>query len=164
MDFSWESSGGLAIAGQGEYQLLPGDDCRLVLNARGLQNTLDAGRKAFENKYKVGLFQNDFKPRVSMLLADLQICNFSGYPGLLVSFGWTIPDYAGGFATTTANELTWDHSGGPVGNFVYGYYVVDSAGALVWAERFCPAPMRVYRLGERVRVRPTMYLVNDLLV
>lgn len=164
MDFSWRSSGGLVFGGECSIQLVPGDTCRLVLNSRGLRNTLLAGRSVFEALYNVGLYQNDFTPRVSMLTTDIAACNFSGYAGLAPTFSWSVPAYSGGYASMTAHEIVWGHNGGPVGNFVYGYYVLDNTGELVWAERFCPAPMRVYRLGERVRMIPTLYLVNDLVV
>lgn len=164
MDYSVRSAGGLDLAGEAPVRLLAGDDCRLVLNSAGLRNTLVAARSAYEGHYKAGLFQNDFQPRFTMLTSDIVDANFSGYAGLSPTFSWTAPAFNGGFAVMTAHDIVWSHNGGPTGNFVFGYYVVDGTGALVWAERFCPAPMAISRLGERIRIVPTIYLVNDLVV
>lgn len=163
MDFHWTSYAGGVAGGVGQAEVDSDAQCRLVLNRRGLRNTLDAARRRFEGKYRAGLFQNNYKPKISSELVNLTPCNFSGYMGEQITGGWSIPVSAGLYAITQAIDVLWEHDGGSIGNFVYGYYIVDDDGDLVWAERFCPDPLVAHRLGETVRIRPTLWLVNDLL-
>jgi len=160
----FESTDGERLGGQGAFGVTWPLACNLICCDSGLVTLLDLWLSVWEGQYMVGLFKNDFEPKLTMSLGDLAICDFSGYSGEQPAYSWQAAVMQGIRAATQAGPLTWIHDGGPIQNYVYGYYVVDASAALIWAERFCPAPMRVYLLGQRVRVRPTMYLVNDVLV
>jgi hypothetical protein len=96
-----------------------------------------------------------------MTLGHLVPANFSGYAGLQACFGWSVPVISGPYAISKAHELIWTHNGGPAANWIYGYYVLNLAGALMWAERFCPAPATIDKGGLSVRVQPNFWFCNN---
>ena len=162
MSTVYTSVGGGEGNGQAQFLTTRPPGCNIVVSDSGLVTQLDFLRAKWETKYRVGLFQNDGHPSLTWTLFNVVPCDFSGYSGLLQSFGWTASVVNNTRAVTEANPLTWTHNGGPIGNFVYGYYVVDDVGAYQWAERFCPAPVVVSRNGTRLRVRPSFTLRNDI--
>jgi len=150
----FEGLGGLVLGGQGEFfEFLP-PGCNLVLCEDGCMDSLDLLRGAWEMVYKAGLYQNDYTPLLETDLSKLVVANFSGYAGLQVTFGWSPAVMVGFRAESLAAPINWVHDGGPVQNWVYGYYVVNQYGTLVWAERFCPAPIPMNGLGQTLRIRP----------
>ena len=96
----------------------------------------------------IGLFQNDWQPQNYQGISAVVPCTFSGYPGLLPLSGFTAAVQLGAQAVTTLPTFTWAHNGGPVSNTVFGIYVVDSAGALCWAERDPADGVPMYGLGN----------------
>jgi len=159
---SFFGSGGLELGGQGDWSTARNNVCRLFLCTFGLRNTLSKLTAAWEGKYRVGLYQNDYTPHLTTVLANIVECTFSGYAGRLLTYSWSAPAMVGIYARSVAHDLLWTHNGGPVENFVYGYFVVDQAGLYVWAERFCPRPLIMSKEGQKVRIRPTFYVVNDI--
>lgn len=162
MNTNYVSVGGGEGDGQAVFTTMRPPGCNLVVSDSGLVTLLDYWRPKWEQKYKVGLFQNNAYPSLTWTKLSPVPCNFSGYSGLMLSFGWSAAVINNTRAVTEANALLWTHDGGPVGNFVYGYYVVDTAGELIWAERFCPAPQWVFKFGTKVRVVPSFTLRNDI--
>lgn len=157
----WYTTGGGEGGGDGEWGRGRSPPCRLVATERGLLDGMELLRAEFEMHYRVGLFQSDSIPRISLILSQLTPCDFSGYSGLQTTVRWTVPVMFGDRARSFADPLDWTHSGGAVANFVFGYYVLDRLGRLAWAERFCPAPIGISRVGETIRVTPTFYLLNE---
>jgi len=149
------------LGGAGTFTRGKVNPCRLVLSSFGLRNTLQVLVDKWETKWFVGLFQNDYHPVLTTTLANIVECDFSGYSGRKVTFSWSTPVMTGIYARSTAQYLTWTHNGGLVANFVYGYFVTNDADQYVWAERFCPDPLRISHKGNAVRIRPTFFLVND---
>lgn len=160
--FAWVASGGAEGGGVGIWGSERNPGCNLVVTDSGLVVQLDLLRTAWETKYQVGLFQADVFPKITSTIVELLPCDFSGYVGLQTSFGWSGAVVDGTRSNTLANALTWTHDGGPITNFVYGYYIVDKKGFLMWAERFCPGPVWMDRPGRSVRVRPAFTLRNDV--
>jgi hypothetical protein len=160
--FEYVTTGGGDGGGHSDFISVRPPGCNLVVGDSGLITQLDFLRVKWETKYRVGLFQNDAHPSLTWTLANVVPADFSGYAGLQLSFGWTPSVVNNTRAVTQANALTWMHDGGPVSNFIYGYYVVDDHGAYMWAERFCPAPQIVLKIGTRVRVIPTFTMRNDI--
>ena len=161
MDESWFATCGLVLGGQGEWDFDRANACRLVVTDDGLRATLVLDVAGWEGKYRCGLFQNDYKPRISSRFSHLVPCDFSGYSGEKLTFSWSTPVMVGIYSQTFAHDLEWIAEAGGVGNFVYGYYVREPGGLLVWAERFCPAPVSINKQGLGVRVRPTFYHRNE---
>lgn len=88
------------------------------------------------------LFQNDFAPNVAMVLADLTEATFSGYAAA-AGLAWGAPFInADGRAETDLPSQQFQHDGGAVANLVYGYYLTNAAGTVLYgAERFADAPI-----------------------
>lgn len=93
------------------------------------------------------LFRNDRIPKQTDTAAQYQEADFSGYQGQQPITAWTDPVMVDGRAYSRADSLTWQHSGGPEDNLIFGYFVVDEDGALLWAERN-PAGPRIVSAGN----------------
>jgi hypothetical protein len=106
----------------------------VLTNYAALQN-LSILRSSWGVSLRVGLFQNPWIPRHSSTIAEVQPCDFSGYAGLLTLSGFGAPYLVGDIATMVSTLLTWTHNGGPLANWVNGYYVLDSLGNLMWAQK-----------------------------
>lgn len=77
------------------------------------------------------------------------------YPANLTGANWTVATVAG---TTTAvynTSITFSFS---AGQSVYGYYVTDSSGNILWAEQFPGAPFNLPVGGGEISVRPQVQL------
>jgi|SRR6185295_1383841 len=158
---SFIGADGLLLGGSGEFRTTRLNPCRLFVSSFGLRNTLKIITAAWEGKYLIRLFQNDYRPSFSSVASNFQEANFSGYGGELITYSWSVPQLSGIYAISTAHDMVWTHNGGPVSNWIYGYYVLTPSGDYVWGERFCPAPEGVKNSGQKVRVRPLFFLVND---
>jgi hypothetical protein len=91
------------------------------------------------------LFKNDLNPTPTTLLADLTLCDFSGYANKTIAT-WNAPYIdASGAVVSLAGLEVFTCSGAGVSNSVYGAYYLDAGGALVWVARFddAPVPMAV---------------------
>lgn len=85
---------------------------------------------------EVNLFQNDYIPTPSTVLADLTVATFSGYaPEVVAALLPAYLDPAGGASAQIAT-IQFDHSGGGVSNVVYGFWVETAGGTLILVGRF----------------------------
>lgn len=126
-----------------------------IIVYQGSMNAVDAWTARNTGFNRVGLFQNDLVVRPWHTLANLVPCNFSGYTGPLSLGGWTPAAMEGDQAVSRAAECIWTHNGGPVANYVFGYYIVSAAGELLLAERDPDAPVLVAVGGVLFRCVPT---------
>jgi hypothetical protein len=102
------------------------------------------------------LFQNNITPADDDVTGDYTVATFSGYANSTVpAFGAAVPD--GADAVATATSVVFLHNGGGVSNDIYGYYVVDGGGLLVYADRFAGAPVNIGP-GEAYVVVPVIRL------
>jgi hypothetical protein len=82
------------------------------------------------------LFQNNITPAHNTVYADFTEATFSGYASQSLSgasVAGSLDSSGRGVVTWTA--LTWTKSGA-TGNTIYGYWVENSSGVLLWCERF----------------------------
>ena len=152
---------GVRIGGQGEWETRPAKRCQLEVVSFGLKVFLDKLTTFMENWYECGLYQNDRQPLLDDTIADYVQANFSGYLDRQVLTGWTTAAMVGPRAKSSATQLVWKHDGGPVSNLIYGYYVTDKLGNLVFAERFCDGPFEVDRAGRAIRLTPVFSAQNQ---
>lgn len=95
------------------------------------------------------LFQNDYIPDANTDTANFTEANFGGYAAQNPTWGAVATDVEGN-ATTTSNTLNFaSSSAGP--QTIYGYYVVDNAGAYTFGERF-PAPIAISNVTAPIAV------------
>lgn len=101
-----------------------------------LEFLLQWGTKANTEEYEVGLYQNDWTPTVGDDISAVSPATFGGYSGLIALDSWD----TGGITFVTPRAViehpykTWTADGTST-NTIYGYYVVNSGGTLLWAER-----------------------------
>ena len=111
------------------------------------------------------LFVNDYTPVPATTEANFTEMTTQNYtPIVLTNTNWTVtaedPEAQGVQAEQT---FTFDGSGGDT--IVYGYYITDdTAGALLWAERFPSPPTVPNILGGVIKITPkfTFATLNDL--
>lgn len=104
--------------------------------------------------WKWGLFQNDITIVPETKIADVVPASFSGYTGLKLASSWSVPAIEAPRCITTATPLLWVHNGGPLANWIYGFYVVDGLGELVEIQRITPAPLLIQNTALGVQVIP----------
>ena len=127
----------------------------------GIVDILTALIPGFLEGLSYGLYQNDFSPDSSSRLSQITPCDFSGYPGVVLSSGWLAPIVSGERVVTSADRITFTHNSGAIGNWVYGFYVVDQEGELVCAQRFDLAPVLVQVEGFTINVDPVFSLSSE---
>lgn len=101
------------------------------------------------------LFSNNASLSDAIVAADLtEVTSGNGYSSIsLTGSSWTTN--ATGTNISYPSQ-TWTFTG-PKGN-IYGYYVVDSAGAVLWAETFPSGPYNVQNNGDTITVDITLVL------
>jgi hypothetical protein len=125
----------------------------LIVSDLGSQYTAAVLKAAWINAFQVGLYSNDWTPYRGMRLSMVTPASFSGYVGLRTINTFSSLTWDGTRATLTGPLMRWVHDGGPIQGLVFGYYVVNTAGDLVWAERIDP-PTWLIEAGEAYRVTP----------
>lgn len=109
---------------------------------------------------EVCLFTNDYTPVASTVLADFAEATFPGYARQpLATWGAAVivSDHSRQVAADCL--FTLSTSGGPYSN--YGYFILDSAGDLLWAERDPNAPAVLSVAGDTYRVIPQLTMVSE---
>lgn len=95
------------------------------------------------------LFKNNHVPDVTDVNGDYTEANFSGYAAIsALSFGaaFVNPD---GKGEVDASPESFTHNGGGTSNTIYGAYVTDDGGDVVYAERF-GAPISMASNGDLI--------------
>jgi len=154
-------SGGGDGGGQGTFSHDPGDLCLLEVVQTELLRLVTFITTDWQAAHYVGLFQNDFNPRLNSTIANVVPCNFSGYDGPRLLYFTSASFMAGIRAARLAQEYQWRHDGGAIDNWVYGYYVVNLGGQLVLAERFCDGPFRMNVARRTFKLTPFFWVKNE---
>ena len=107
----------------------------------------------------IKLYQNNYVPTLTDTVGSYTEATFSGYVSQTLAWGAAFIN-GSTQAEIDATALTWTHSAGATGNTVYGIYVLDNAGALVYAERF-PAPISMTANGDAITYTPKATMINQ---
>lgn len=103
--------------------------------------------------FSLRLFENDFTPDETSVLANFVQATFPGYVAKdLHASVWGAPSLSGAVATSIYPHQTWTAS--DPGPTVYGWYIVDITGKVVAKARY-PTPA-VILLGTVVGALPTL--------
>lgn len=87
---------------------------------------------------------------------DFTEASAAGYVAVaLPGVNWVVQTTSGISAATYATGVPFNFA---VGADVYGYYIADAAGTVMWAEEFPAAPFRVPTGGGQIVVRPQVRL------
>jgi hypothetical protein len=108
------------------------------------------------------LFSNNLTPSYNTTLSDIIEVTTTGYvPATVTNSNWTVSTPS---ATTYAQagyaEQAFTFSAAAFQTYVYGYYVTDTLGNLLWLERFTNAPFTVPTAGGNVGIILTINLEN----
>jgi len=128
-----------------------------IISDDGLIYKLQALVNAFNtNGLVIHLYQNNYAPALGMLLSDFTECTFDGYATNIMPV-WSTPTVASHVATSTAAPVVFSNHDGSVPNTVYGYYVTNGAGTvLYWAGRYTSAPFNMNTAGQTFTVTLSM--------
>lgn len=104
------------------------------------------------------LFVNDITPVDTHTASDYTEASGGGYSAKTLTAGsWTI-NTANDPSDAVYAQQTWTFTGQLSGGAtIYGYYVVNANGVLIWAERL-PYPFTPYANGDQLRVTPKFQL------
>jgi hypothetical protein len=100
----------------------------------------DAITTALLTAAKIKLFQNDVNPNPNTVIGDLTEATFSGYLAATATWGATFLN-SDGKAEADAPSHMFARAAGATSNDIFGYWVEDAAGNLLFAERFAGAPI-----------------------
>jgi len=120
----------------------------LVICNNGLISDLTTLVTQYAGGFQVGLYQNNWTPVQGSVIGDVTPATFSGYAGLISLVGWDVPTIVGARAVSAADLVSWVHNGGATSNQIYGVYVVNGSGVLMWAERDPAAPRTMVALND----------------
>jgi len=113
------------------------------------------------NGYSIRLFQNDLTPGNLTVLGDITEANFSGYVSKTLANSTPAVIDVSNKALTIWDPLLWSHNGGATANSIYGYYVLDGTGGLVYIERDPSAPVSMSMLGSTYVVNPRLTVDSE---
>jgi len=102
------------------------------------------------------LFTNDITPDQNTVLTGVtEATQQAGYAEItLAGGGWTITQPSG-VTTGTHSEQTFTFT---TAVNAYGYYLVNTGGALQWIERFSGAPFTLPSGGGQINITPKLTL------
>lgn len=114
----------LVVVNEGEYEMLS-----RILNVSGLTLT----------DVVLRLYVNDVLPDETDTASTYTECTTAGYNSVTLEDGgpdgdWVLNTDGSGITSATFDQIDFVLTDGPVD--VYGYYVTDGGGVLMWAERF----------------------------
>jgi hypothetical protein len=106
------------------------------------------------------LFQNNVTVSDTTVIGDLEEATFDGYNSQGIS-GWSDALAVLPRAMTGANALTWAKIIGANPNSIYGYYVTDLDGNLLWCENDPSAPVAMTTPGNTYTVVPRFTIRSE---
>lgn len=109
--------------------------------------------------YDYHLFQNDLTPDDASVIGDFTESDFDGYAAGAAT-NWTAASWDAGPGTSLTEADALVFTRGPAGGAqdVYGYFVTNFGGDLVWAERDDAAPRSMAANGDTYSLVPRLRL------
>lgn len=105
------------------------------------------------------LYKNDYTPVDTSTVANFTASTFGGYtPATLTRANWnnSVTNAAGKAEIVYSTDISWTSS---TSETVIGYYVVDTSGALLFAEKFAQA--RALVDGDSLTISPRFTLRSE---
>lgn len=97
-------------------------------------------------------FVNNLTPSPSTVAGDFSECAASGYTAVDVGWsGWSVGNVSSGVNTATNSPFLWVITDAVT---IYGIYFVDTAGTLMWSQRFDDTIV-LGGLGGTIQITPT---------
>ena len=96
------------------------------------------------------LYSNNLTPGSNTVIGDVTQVTAGGYAQItLTSSSWTVATSGGGVTTASYPEQTFNITTSAT---IYGYYITNVAGDLLWIERFTAAPFQLAGSGGQVLI------------
>lgn len=131
-----------------------------VFLQQGDLNLLDTVRLDGDTMKTLKLFANNHVPTVTDVNGDYTEATFSGYSSFALGT-WNAAFVNGdGKGEIDADPAAFVHNGGGVSNTIYGAYVVNAAGDVVYAERF-DAPRTMGANGDTINYIARVTMVSQ---
>lgn len=107
------------------------------------------------------LFKNDYTPDNDTILTDFTEADFTGYASQAIPATWALTTVIAGRAFTSNAPMVFLCTGGATPNNIYGYWITDGSGNLIFAERFASAPLVMDTAGQTISVTPSVTLSSE---
>jgi hypothetical protein len=102
------------------------------------------------------LYSNNLTPSSTTVIGDVTETASGGYAAItLTSSSWTVATSGGGITTASYPERTFNITTSAT---IYGYYITNLAGDLLWLERFTAAPFQLPGSGGQVLITSQLSL------
>ncbi len=102
------------------------------------------------------LYSNNLTPNSTTVIGDVTETASGGYAAItLTSSSWTVATSGGGITTASYAEQTFNITTSAT---IYGYYITNLAGDLLWLERFTAAPFQLPGSGGQVLITSQLSL------
>lgn len=107
------------------------------------------------------LYKNDLAPDSASVLGDFTEAEFSGYSStVLTAANWGITA-----ASTTvflySEAIIFEADASVTDEDIYGYYVTNTTGDVMWAERFANPPNVINNNGDIINITPRITFTNS---
>ena len=102
------------------------------------------------------LYSKNLTPSSTTVIGDVTETASGGYAAItLTSSSWTVATSGGGITTASYAEQTFNITTSAT---IYGYYITNLAGDLLWLERFTAAPFQLPGSGGQVLITSQLSL------
>jgi hypothetical protein len=119
----------------------------------GITKMLDKLLGAYGNTLQLCLYQNNYTPAAGDTLANYTEATFAGYTRQAIS-NWIPSTLAASVATSNADQKQFQRSATGTAQTIYGYFVLDGTGNLLFAERDPAAPITLTAQGDTYLITP----------
>lgn len=128
----------------------------LVVPDVGKTRLLDKLLTAYGTSMKAGLYVYNHDPVEGDLISDYNGIHEASFPSYVRQniTGWTPSVLSSGRALSAADLMTWTVLITSGTDIVYGYFVVDSTGNLLWAELNPLGPIPMNDGGQSLSLMP----------
>lgn len=108
------------------------------------------------------LFKNNYTPLHTSAIGDFTEADFDGYARIVLT-GWPAAALDGNNkASTFLAYQTFTKAGAITANDIYGAFVLDFAGNLLYAERFASGPFTLSVPGQKLLYQPVFTATSEL--
>lgn len=128
----------------------------MIVLANAKKPTLLELERSYLNTLTYRLYTNNYTPDGAMTAGSFdELAAGYGYVG--DTPGFPAATLVGSDAQVVGASMTWTFTGVPTVPTIYGYYVTEPGGAVVYAER-APAPFTITAAGQTYTVTPRVLL------
>jgi len=129
----------------------------------GGQRAMLAYLRPYLQTLRIGLFTNDWRPEIPDTSSALVEATYIGYARQSVTDWGAVYTNLSGQAQVDAGPYTFQVTSPSPTQSVYGYFLADPTGNLIWAERNQAGPSPMFALGSPYVVIPRFLLTSFVL-